>query len=224
MSSAWMHTYAALGKKLVKWHLIPKTLAWATSDGSSNLSIGPAPLVCPTINGNGTLYQKVWTFIDHLSAKHISKDQPGVTWIELAALFVTRGGCLEFRGSETTASVVKTTLPQALHAFKHTVKLITRDANNITLVKYFGPNTSPARRLEPLGYDNHTPSISCLPATTADEAESIAKFMLNIRCSMKRSTIERLEKEIFGCPQPSSPSRAYPTGSASWAARILTTG
>ncbi len=193
--------HPALGKKLVKWHLIPKALVWATSDDSTNLSIGPAPLVCPTINGNDTLYKEVWNFIDQLSAKHTSKDQPGVTWVELAALFVTRGGSLDFRAKGATASVVNTTLPQALHAFKHTVKLIARDASNSTLVKYLGPNTSAVRRLEPLGYDNHTPSISCLPVTTTREAEGIAKFMLNLRCSMKRATVERLEKGDLWLPK-----------------------
>ncbi len=99
---------------------------------------------------------------------------------------------LDLRGPDATQASSRTTLPQALHAFKATVRLIVPTPSSI-LRKYFGPSTSNARRFEPLGYDSQTPSIACVPYATEDEANNITRFLLALRCNMKRQTFQRLE-------------------------------
>ncbi len=139
--------HPALGKKQVKWYLIPTALKWGRDEASTNFSLQHVPLVCPTICGSTTLYKESWLFLNHIRVEHASRDNPGITWVELLGLFAARGGHVDLRGHDATPASTKTTLPQITRAFKYAVKLVIRDTGNVTLRKYFGPATGGARRL-----------------------------------------------------------------------------
>ncbi len=190
-----------LGKKIVKWYLIPQCLPWTEDADGTAFALSHAPIVAPEVSGSKTLYKDVYNFLARLKAKHTTHDTPGITWVELTALFVARGGSVDLRKAEATAATSRTTLPQAVAAFKSTVRLIIRDTDNLTLRKYFGPSIGASRRLDPLGYDNHIPTITCIPVATPGEAKDITKFLLSLRCNMKQATTDRLEAGTLWLPK-----------------------
>ena len=191
----------ALGKKHVQWFPVAKSLVWSSDDGSTHFPLVQVPKVTPKVHGSSTLYSQVWSFLSHIKAKHPTGETPGVTWIELAALFVMRGGSLDLRNEAATSATTRTTLPQAVSAFKAAIRMVIRDNPAPTICKYFGPSTCAARRLNPLGFDNHLPSVACLPVATQAESEAICKFLLNLRCCMKRTTQDRLEDGSLWLPK-----------------------
>ena len=176
------------------------------------------PLVGPSVGGDPTLIKQVWCFLAKLELQHTQQGTPGVTWLELAALFVSRGGSLLLPKADDTSSSSRTTLPQAVDAFRQAVKMIIKQSGNPVLTKYFGPSTSAQRRLGPLCYDNHIPSIASIPVASTDEGKGTAKFLLNLRCSMKRSTVQNLEAGSLWLPKTKLTLKGVPKWS-----RFLTT-
>ncbi len=190
-----------MGKKPVQWFLINKQLTWGSPDINIRFHLALLSIVTPTIGGNKQLYSMAWAFLSQIEVTHTAAGMPGVTWIELAALFVARGGSLDLREEGATAATTKTTLPQALNAFRTTIRMIIRANQLPVLTKYFGPSTCSARRLNDIGYDNSTPSVACLPVVTEHEAKAITKFLLSLRCNMKKTTLQRLEAGDLWLPK-----------------------
>ena len=52
------------------------------------------PTQHPQLAQQTTAYKQIWAFLATLQGHAASTTQPGITWLELAALFVARGGNL----------------------------------------------------------------------------------------------------------------------------------
>ena len=145
-----------------RWLLVAPKLTWSNESECISFHLTSIPMRWPTVADSPSLYRDVWGFLAHIRVRHTEGTVPGVSWIELAALFVATGGSLDLRSADATQASSRTTLPQAVHAFKSAVRLIVRASASPILRKYLGPSTSSMRRLEPLGYDSQTPSVACV--------------------------------------------------------------
>ena len=167
------------------------------------LSLGPRPLTCPEHGMIKDLYLHVWAFLATLQGHAATPTQPGITWLELAALFVARGGNLTMPHTTAGAAQPRAAILPTLLAFRGTTRLVLRAHANHTTSLLLKPDKTPRHRLQPLAYTTRSPSIHFLPCVTTDEATAINLFVLHFRCCItKRTKASLLSDTLALKPMP----------------------
>ena len=116
-----------------------------------------------------------------------------MTWLELCALFIARGGTHTTRPHDLqNLAQPRTYLATILKQFKTTTKLVIDDcADNITRA-FFKPAKHTQPRLLPLGYTNHQPAFNAITFCTPTEQQDIYTYLISLGTRLNPSRIKQL--------------------------------
>ena len=142
-----------------------------------NINLQPLPSTHPQLKHDDTAYSQVWAFLTTMQGQIAGEDNPGISWIELAALFVARGGNHNAQQPYITPTIAN---------FKRTVKMVIADLGDDTANAAFTPAKNAWPRLKPLGITNHQPATNFLPQVTQEEGREVARYILGHKTSMNQ--------------------------------------
>ena len=168
----------------------PTALQYGTNknDTNINITLHDLPKVHPQLQHDATAYAQTWAFLTTIKGQTAGEEQPGITWIEMAALFVIRGG-----NHNPEQPLIRPTVAN----FKRTVKMVIADLGNDSAKAAFTPAKNAKPRLKAIGITNHQQAINFLPHTTEEEAQQITKYLLGHKMHITHKVSEALKEGIL---------------------------
>ena len=102
-------------------------------------------------------YFLIWTFLKTLNIRTCGQDDPGVTWLELFALFEMMGDLTSKK--IRNSAIARCSLRALLLTFKKLTRSVAEMALHIGDLQLFKPSLAKAARLAKIGFFGHQPAL-----------------------------------------------------------------
>ena len=188
-------------------------------DHITNFIITDFPPFWPTYSNHAHYYPQIWAFLKDLRGVEASAHRPGVTWIELAALFTLRGGNHTDENREDAINPATPHIKPILKAFQRVTKRVLADTADNVIARMLTPAKYCLPRLQCIGITNHQPAVNFVPEVKEQEAHQITLFLLHCKHRLTNKNLDAIAAGHFTTPK----IKVHFKGKATWKGLNATT-